>query len=309
MARILDGNALAATVKDELKDKIENWVNLGNRAPSLRCILVGEDRGSETYVNNIKRAASNIGINTQVLKYESTITEAQLIQEIKTLNDDGTVDAILIQLPVPETMNERNVCNAVAPEKDVDGFHIVNIGQLCVDMPSFVPATALAVIEILKRSEIETFGRNAVVANRSKNIGLPIAMILHSDKRHENGLGMDATVTICHRYTPPEQLKVFCLNADIVITATGIPKLIKADMIKPGATVIDVGLTRVIDENGKPRFVGDVDYEEVVKVAGAVTPVPGGVGPMTVAMLLQNTFQAAMQLQEKAQPKEFEDFF
>ncbi|KAJ8718614.1 hypothetical protein PYW08_002851 [Mythimna loreyi] len=299
MAKILDGKALAETVKNELKDKIENWVKLGKRAPSLRCIFVGDDQGSESYVNNIKRQASNIGINAQVLRYESTITEAQLIQEIKTLNDDSTVDAILIQLPVPDTMNERNVCNAISPEKDVDGFHIMNIGQLCVDMPSFVPATALAVIEILKRSEIETFGRNAVVANRSKNIGLPIAMILHSDKRHENGLGMDATVTICHRYTPPEQLKVFCQNADIIITATGIPKLIKANMIKPGATVIDVGMTKVIDENGKAKFVGDVDYEEVVKIAGAVTPVPGGVGPMTVAMLLHNTFQAAKQLRNK----------
>lgn len=151
MARILNGKALAATVKDEIKDKIDNWMSLGNRAPSLRCILVGENPGSEIYVNNNIRAANNVGIAAQVIRYESTVTEAQLIQEIKTLNDDSSVDAILIQLPVPETMSERNVCNAVAPEKDVDGFHIMNIGQLCVDMPSFVPATALAVIEILKR--------------------------------------------------------------------------------------------------------------------------------------------------------------
>ncbi|KAF9410768.1 hypothetical protein HW555_010250 [Spodoptera exigua] len=301
MVRILDGKALAGTVKDELKELIANWVNLGNRAPSIRCILVGEDPASHTYVNNKIIAARYVGINAEVIKHESTITEEQLIQEIETLNADSSVDGILVQLPIPETMSERKVCNAVAPEKDVDGFHIVNIGQLCVDMPTLVPATALAVIEMLKRFNIETFGRNAVVVGRSKNVGLPIAMMLHSDKKHDNGLGMDATVTICHRYTPREQLTVFCQNADIIITATGVPKLIKANMIKPGATVIDVGITKITDENGKSRLVGDVDYDEVVKVAGAVTPVPGGVGPMTVAMLMHNTFQAAKHLAQKAQ--------
>ena len=151
MARILDGKSLAAKIKDELKGEIENWINLGNRAPSLRCIVVGEDPASQTYVNNNIRTAANIGINAEVIRFESTITEEQLIQEIQTLNADSNVDGILVQLPVPETMSERKVCNAVAPEKDVDGFHIVNIGKLCVDMPSFVPATALGVIEILKR--------------------------------------------------------------------------------------------------------------------------------------------------------------
>ncbi|PZC84000.1 bifunctional methylenetetrahydrofolate dehydrogenase/cyclohydrolase, mitochondrial isoform X1 [Helicoverpa zea] len=301
MARILDGKALAGTVKDELKQEIANWINLGHRAPSIRCILVGEDPASHTYVNNKIIAARYVGINAEVIRRDSTITEDQLIQEIQTLNADSTVDGILVQLPIPETMSERKVCNAVAPEKDVDGFHIVNIGQLCVDMPTLVPATALAVIEMLKRFNIETFGRNAVVVGRSKNVGLPIAMMLHSDKKHDNGLGMDATVTICHRYTPKEQLEFFCQNADIIITATGVPKLIKANMIKPGATVIDVGITKVTDENGKSRLVGDVDYDEVSKVAGAVTPVPGGVGPMTVAMLMHNTFQAAKHQRAKAQ--------
>ncbi|XP_026741193.1 bifunctional methylenetetrahydrofolate dehydrogenase/cyclohydrolase, mitochondrial isoform X1 [Trichoplusia ni] len=300
MARVLDGKALAAEVKNELKLEIANWVNLGHRAPSIRCILVGDDPASHTYVNNKIIAARFVGIDAEVIKHDSSITEEQLLREIETLNADSNVDGILVQLPIPETMSERKVCNAVAPEKDVDGFHIVNIGQLCVDMPTMVPATALAVIEMLKRFKIETFGRNAVVVGRSKNVGLPIAMMLHSDKKHDNGLGMDATVTICHRYTPKEKLDNFCQNADIIITATGVPKLIKANMVKPGATIIDVGITKVTDENGKSRLVGDVDYDEVSKVAGALTPVPGGVGPMTVAMLMHNTFQAAKNLRTKS---------
>ncbi|CAG9791011.1 unnamed protein product [Diatraea saccharalis] len=298
MAQVLDGKSLAKDIKDELKLKIQEWVNRGHRAPSLKCIIVGDDPASHTYVKNKVEAAKYVGIDAETIKYEDTLTEAELINAIKELNADENVDGILVQLPVPETMDERKVCNTVAPKKDVDGFHIINVGQLCLDMPTIVPATALAVIEMLKRFKIETFGRNAVVVGRSKNVGMPIAMMLHSDKRHDSGLGMDATVTICHRYTPKEQLESFCRNADIIVTATGIPSLIKADMVKPGATVIDVGITRITDEQGKTKLVGDVDYDEVRKVAGALTPVPGGVGPMTVAMLMHNTFQAAQRLRD-----------
>ncbi|CAH2229237.1 jg6744 [Pararge aegeria aegeria] len=255
MARALDGKALAKEIKDELKIKIHNWINAGHRAPSLRCIIVGQDPASHTYVKNKIAAATEIGIEAQTIKYDATLTEEALIAAIELLNNDKTVDGILVQLPLPNSIDERRVCNAVAPEKDVDGFHITNVGQLCLDMPTIVPATALAVIEMLKRFKIDTFGRNAVVVGRSKNVGLPIAMMLHSDKNHDSGLGMDATVTICHRHTPPAQLELHCRNADIIITAT-----------------------------------------EVVKVAGAVTPVPGGVGPMTVAMLMHNTFQAAQKI-------------
>ncbi|XP_034833286.1 bifunctional methylenetetrahydrofolate dehydrogenase/cyclohydrolase, mitochondrial isoform X1 [Maniola hyperantus] len=296
MARALDGKALAKEIKDELKIKINNWINTGHRAPSLRCIIVGSDPASHTYVKNKIQAAIDIGIEAQTIKYDENLTEEALITAIQLLNQDKLVDGILVQLPLPNGIDERRVCNAVAPEKDVDGFHITNVGQLSLDMPTIVPATALAVIEMLKRFKIETIGRNAVVVGRSKNVGLPIAMMLHSDRHHDSGLGMDATVTICHRYTPAEQLAVHCRNADIIVTATGVPKLIKADMIKPGATVIDVGITRITDEQGKTKLVGDVDYDEVRKIAGAVTPVPGGVGPMTVAMLMHNTFQASQKI-------------
>ncbi|KAL4717153.1 hypothetical protein ACJJTC_017040 [Scirpophaga incertulas] len=297
-AQVLDGKALAKEIKEELKLKIQNWISLGHRAPSLRCIIVGDDPASHTYVKNKVEAAKYVGIDAKTIKYEDTLTEEELIKAIEELNADASVDGILVQLPVPETMSERKVCNAVTPKKDVDGFHIINVGQLCLDMPTIVPATALAVIEMLKRFKIDTFGRNAVVIGRSKNVGMPIAMMLHSDNRHDSGLGMDATVTICHRYTPKEKLDFYCRNADIIITATGIPSLIKADMVRPGATIIDVGITRITDENGKTKLVGDVDYNEVSKIAGALTPVPGGVGPMTVAMLMHNTFQAARTLRE-----------
>ncbi|XP_050668056.1 bifunctional methylenetetrahydrofolate dehydrogenase/cyclohydrolase, mitochondrial isoform X1 [Leptidea sinapis] len=298
MAQILDGKALAKEIKDELKIKINNWVTLGNKTPTLRCIIVGDDPASHTYVRNKIKAAKDVGIAAETMKYNSTLIQEDLLKIIDGLNKDKEVDGILVQLPLPGDMDERKICNAVAPEKDVDGFHIINVGQLCLDMPTIVPATALAVIEMLKRFKIDTFGRNAVVVGRSKNVGMPIAMMLHSDMRHDSGLGMDATVTICHRYTPAEQLEKLCRNADIVITATGIPKLIKANMIKPGATVIDVGITRIVDEQGNTKLVGDVDFDEVSKIAGNITPVPGGVGPMTVAMLMHNTFQAAQKLRE-----------
>lgn len=184
----------------------------------------------------------------------------------------------------------------MCPEKDVDGFNGQNVGRLFLDMKTFVPCTPLGVYELIKRSGIETFGKNAVVCGRSKNVGLPMAMLLHGDGRNETG-ALDATVTICHRFTPPEQLKMFCLSADIIVTATGIPGLITSDMVKPGACVIDVGITRVKDENtGKTKLVGDVDFNSVKHVAGYITPVPGGVGPMTVAMLMRNTLTAAKNL-------------
>ncbi|XP_034527579.1 probable bifunctional methylenetetrahydrofolate dehydrogenase/cyclohydrolase 2 isoform X3 [Ailuropoda melanoleuca] len=193
-------------------------------------------------------------------------------------------------------VDERAVCNGIAPEKDVDGFHIINIGRLCLDQHSLIPATASAVWEIIKRTGIETFGKNVVVAGRSKNVGMPIAMLLHTDGEHERP-GGDATVTIAHRYTPKEQLKIHTQLADVIIVAAGIPKLITSDMVKEGAAVIDVGINYVHDPvTGKTKLVGDVDFEAVKKKASFITPVPGGVGPMTVAMLLKNTLLAAKKL-------------
>lgn len=225
-----------------------------------------------------------------------TITEPELLAVVEQLNADPAVDGILVQLPLPAHINERRICNAVRCAKDVDGFNEKNVGRLCLDMNTLVPCTPLGVMELLKRSGIETFGRNAVVCGRSKNVGMPIAILLHADGRNETE-AMDATVVMCHRFTPPEQLKAFCLMADIIVSATGVPGLIRADMVKPGACIIDVGLTRVVDpETGKGRLVGDVDFEAVRQVAGHITPVPGGVGPMTVAMLMRNTFVACRNL-------------
>lgn len=219
-------------------------------------------------------------------------TEDDLMEIIAGLNQNESVDGILVQLPLPDHINERKVkfinsissteptkpfqiCNFVSCEKDVDGFNEKNVGRLCLDMNTLIPCTPLGVQELLKRAEVETFGKHAVVCGRSKNVGMPIMMLLHADGRNDT-CAMDATVTICHRFTPPEQLKRFCLMADIIVSATGVPNLIKADMVKPGATIIDVGITRVFDEaTGRNKLVGDVDFENVKKIAGKITPVPG----------------------------------
>ncbi|KAG8454226.1 hypothetical protein GDO86_000750 [Hymenochirus boettgeri] len=239
---------------------------------------------------------SSGGITSEVMLKPSNVSEEELLDCISKLNNDSSVSGLLVQLPLPEHINERAVCNAVAPDKDVDGFHIVNIGRLCLDQYSIIPATAGAVWEIIKRTGIETFGKNIVVAGRSKNVGMPISMLLHTDGRHERP-GGDATVTITHRYTPKQLLKSHTQLADIIIVAAGIPKLITKDMIKEGAAVIDVGINYVKDPmTGKASLVGDVDFEEVKEKAGFITPVPGGVGPMTVAMLLKNTLMAAKKI-------------
>lgn len=295
MTKLIDGKRIAAEIRDELKVKVDEWVAAGHRRPHLTAILVGDDQASQTYVKKKMEAAADVGVTSRTVREPSTISEETLIQLIDDLNNDSTVDGILVQLPLPNHINERRICNKVSCEKDVDGFNEKNVGRLCLDMNTLIPCTPLGVQELLKRENIETFGKNVVVCGRSKNVGMPIAILMHADGRNDTA-AMDATVTICHRFTPRERLIEFCRMADIIITATGVPKLITADMIKPGATVIDVGITRVVDANGKSKLVGDVDFDAVKEVAGYVTPVPGGVGPMTVAMLMKNTFIAAKNL-------------
>lgn len=237
-----------------------------------------------------------VGIDSITKNLSPDVTEEELLQVIDDLNNDDSVDGILVQLPVPLHINERRICNSISCDKDVDGFNEKNVGRLCLDMNTLIPCTPLGVQELLKRVGIDTFGKNAVVVGRSKNVGMPIAMLLHADGRNDT-CAMDATVTICHRFTPPEELKKFCKLADIIVTATGVPGIIKADMVKEGACIIDVGLTRIINEaTGKAKLVGDVDFEGVRQVAGHITPVPGGVGPMTVTMLMKNTYIAARNL-------------
>lgn len=247
------------------------------------------------------QAAEDVRIDSVTKRLPATVTESELLALIEELNEDAQVDGILVQLPLPGHINERRICNAVCCDKDVDGFNEKNVGRLCLDMNTLIPCTPLGVQLLLQRTGIETYGKNAVVVGRSKNVGMPISMLLHADGKNETS-AMDATVTICHRYTPPADLKHFCLSADIIVTATGVPGLIRGDMVKPGACVIDVGLTRVMDPvTGKNKLVGDVVFDEVKDVAGYITPVPGGVGPMTVAMLMKNTIIAAKNLEAKRQ--------
>ncbi|XP_057659872.1 bifunctional methylenetetrahydrofolate dehydrogenase/cyclohydrolase, mitochondrial isoform X1 [Diorhabda carinulata] len=291
-SKIIDGKKIADDIQKELKRDIEDWVGKGHRSPCLIAILVGEDPASKKYVHNKMIAAKKVGITSTTINLPENITEEELIGKIQELNEDPSVDGILVQLPVPEHISERKVCNAVGPKKDVDGFHITNMGRLAINMDTLVPCTALAVIELIKRSQIKTFGKNVVVCGRSKHVGLPIALLLHSDARNECP-GLEATVTLCHRHTPPEDLEFYLKRADIIISATGVVNLIKPEMVKPGACIIDVGITRIQTESGKDKIVGDVDFEGCFDVAGKITPVPGGVGPMTVVMLMSNTFKSA----------------
>lgn len=261
MAKIIDGKAIAGDIRMEIRKDIEQYIGEGNRPPHLTAILVGDDQASETYVRMKMNAAKEVGITSETKRLPTSTTEQELLDLIHSLNNDSNVDGILVQLPIPEHMNERKICNAVTRDKDVDGFNILNVGRMCLDMETMIPATPLGVIELLKRTGIETFGKNVVVAGRSKNVGMPIAMLMHTDGRHDIN-GMDATVTICHRFTPAKELAKYCSMADIIITATGKPGLITKEMVKPGACVIDVGITRITDPNtGKSKLVGDVDFD------------------------------------------------
>ncbi|XP_053832319.1 bifunctional methylenetetrahydrofolate dehydrogenase/cyclohydrolase 2, mitochondrial-like isoform X1 [Vidua macroura] len=295
-ATVISGTKLAHQILREVRRDVESWISAGNQRPHLTVILVGDNPASHIYVRNKIKAAAAVGISSEIILRPKDISQEELLDMTVKLNKDSRVSGLLVQLPLPDHIDERTVCNAIAPEKDVDGFHIMNVGRLCLDQPSIIPATAAAVWEIIRRTGIQTFGKNVLVAGRSKNVGMPISMLLHTDGEHERP-GGDATVTITHRYTPKEQLKIHTQLADIVIVAAGIPKLITTDMVKEGAAVIDVGINHIHDPlTGKTKLVGDVDFEEVKKKAAFITPVPGGVGPMTVAMLLKNTLLVAKKL-------------
>ncbi|XP_069711145.1 bifunctional methylenetetrahydrofolate dehydrogenase/cyclohydrolase 2, mitochondrial-like isoform X4 [Phaenicophaeus curvirostris] len=260
-ATIISGTKLAKQVLKEVQRDVESWISSGNKRPHLTVVLVGDNPASHIYVRNKIKAAAAVGISSEIILRPKDISQEELLDLTAKLNKDSAVSGLLVQLPLPEHIDERTVCNAITPEKDVDGFHIMNIGRLCLDQPSVIPATAAAVWEIIRRTGIQTFGKNVVVAGRSKHVGMPISMLLHTDGEHERP-GGDATVTITHRYTPKEQLKIHTQLADIVIVAAGIPKLITTDMVKEGAAVIDVGINHIHDPlTGKTKLVGDVDFE------------------------------------------------
>ena len=276
-AIIIDGKAVAAKVRDEIAGVVKARQSAGKVLPGITVILVGEDPASQVYVGNKEKTASALGFNSNVIRFGKETSEAELLQLIEKLNRDASVHGILVQMPLPSHINEMKVILAISPIKDVDGFHPVNVGLLNIGRPNFISCTPYGVMRMLQEYGIDPSGRRAVVIGRSNIVGKPMAALL---------IKANATVTVCHSKTP--DLPGTCRSADILVAAIGRAKMITADYVKPGAVVIDVGMNR--DEHGK--LCGDVDYEAVKEVASAITPVPGGVGPMTIAMLMKNTLEA-----------------
>lgn len=276
-AQILDGKALAAEIRSEVKTQVVALAEKGV-STALAVILVGDDSASQVYVRNKIKACADTGIRSLEFRMPAETTQQQLLAKIAELNADENVDGILVQLPLPKQINADAVISAIAPAKDVDGFHVANAGALVTGKQGFVPCTPFGVMRLIEKSGVNPRGKSAVIVGRSNIVGKPMALLL---------LAADATVTVAHSRTP--DLSAVTRNADILVAAVGRAKLIKADMVKPGAVVIDVGMNR--DETGK--LCGDVDFAEVKEIAGSITPVPGGVGPMTIAMLMQNTVLAA----------------
>ena len=288
MPILMDGKAIASQIKEELREKVVQLKKEGGKAPHLSAVLVGTDGASETYVAAKVKDCEEIGFESSKLLFDDTISEAELLDEVDKLNHDERVDGFIVQLPLPKHINVNKVLNAIKPEKDVDGFHPVNYGRMASNLPAYIPATPFGVMELLKRYEIPTRGKHCVVVGRSHIVGSPVSILMGS----ANYPG-DATVTLTHRFT--ENLAQYTKQADILIVAVGKPGLITADMVKEGVIVIDVGTTRVPDASKKSGFAlkGDVLFEEVGAKASHITPVPGGVGPMTRAGLLMNTWLAA----------------
>jgi len=277
-AQILDGKAIAAELKDSVKQKVDKMVAEGNRAPGLVVILVGENPASQVYVRNKQNSCEQVGFYSELKRLSADTTQEELLSLIDELNEREEVDGILVQLPLPEHIDEETVTERILPTKDVDGFHPYNVGRLTLRMPLLRPCTPRGVMTMLEKTGVDLVGKDAVIIGQSNIVGRPMALEL---------LAARCTITICHSKTTDLQEKV--RNADIVVAAVGVPKFVKGDWVKPGAIVIDVGINRLDDGT----LCGDVDYDGAAEQAGWITPVPGGVGPMTVATLLENTLQAA----------------
>ncbi len=285
---LLDGKATSAEIKAEIAQEVVQRLREGKPAPHLVAILVGHDGGSETYVASKIKTCSELGFRSTLIRFEEDVTEARLLETIEKLNHDDDVHGFIVQLPLPKHINEQRIIEAVDPRKDVDGFHPINVGRMSIGLPCFVSATPQGIIELLKRYKVDTRGKHCVVLGRSNIVGKPMAQLL----LHKGNPG-DCTVTVCHSRTP--NIKELCLEADIIVAALGVPEFLKADMVRPGAVIIDVGTTRVPDASKKSgfRLSGDVAFDEVAPKASYITPVPGGVGPMTIVSLMLNTLQAA----------------
>ena len=285
--QLIDGKAVAAAIKREIAEEVDNILQNGGKRPHLAAILVGHDGGSETYVANKVKACEECGFKSTLIRYEADITEEQLLTKVEELNNDADVDGFIVQLPLPKHIDEQKVTEAIDYRKDVDGFHPVNVGRLSIGLPCFLSATPNGIMELLRRYNIDTKGKKCVVLGRSNIVGKPMASLMM-----QKSLPGDATVTVCHSHT--QNIAEECRQADIIIAALGQPHFLKADMVKEGAVVIDVGTTRVPDETRKSgfRLCGDVDFDNVAPKCSFITPVPGGVGPMTIVSLMKNTLLA-----------------
>lgn len=283
--KILDGKKTSEDIKNEIALEVQKIKENGGKVPHLAAILVGSNGASLTYVSNKVSSCEKIGFESSLITLPETVTEEELLQEIKKLNENPDIDGFIVQLPLPKHINEQKVLLAIAPDKDVDGFHPTNFGRMALELEAFIPATPFGILELIRRYNIPTEGKNVVVIGRSDIVGKPMSILLSQKE-------WNATVTLTHSRT--KNLSEYTQKADIVIVALGKPYFLKADMIKEGATIIDVGITRINDENSKKgyKIAGDVDYENVKDKAGFITPVPGGVGPMTIAMLMKNTLLA-----------------
>jgi len=284
---ILDGKKVSQVIKDQLKEKVANRVATGKRPPHLAAILVGHNGASETYVASKVKTCEEIGFGSSLIRLPDTVSEEELLKKIEELNNDEDIDGILVQLPLPSHIAEQKVIEQIRVSKDVDGFHPESVGRMVQGLPAFVSATPHGIMLLLEHYKIETRGKHAVVIGRSNIVGRPVSILLSRNTNPGN-----CTVTVCHSQTP--NLREICLQADIIVAALGKPEFLKADMVKHGAVVIDVGITRVPDATKKSGFAlkGDVDFANVSPLCSYITPVPGGVGPMTIAALLMNTFQA-----------------
>lgn len=285
---LIDGKKISLEIKAEIAIEVENIKKSGGKIPHLAAILVGHDGGSETYVANKVKSCEEVGFNSSLIRFEDNVTEKELLAKVHELNNNKDVDGFIVQLPLPKHINEQAVIEAIDPTKDVDGFHPINIGRTVLGMPSFISATPYGIVELLKRYKIETSGKHCIVLGRSNIVGRPISILLS-----QKGNYGDATVTVLHSRS--KNLETICASADIIIAALGQPEFVKAGMVKDGAVVIDVGTTRVKSELTKSGFklTGDVKFDEVAPKCSFITPVPGGVGPMTIVSLLKNTLLAA----------------
>lgn len=285
--QLIDGKAISAQMKLEIAEEVTRIKAAGRKTPHLAAVLVGHDGGSETYVASKVRTCEEVGFKSSLIRFENDVTEQELLACVERLNNDADVDGFIVQLPLPKHISEQKVIEAIDYRKDVDGFHPINVGRMSIGLPCFVSATPAGILELLKRYDIPTAGKHCVVLGRSNIVGKPVANLMM-----QKGYPGDATVTVCHSRTP--NIKDVCLSADIIIAALGVPEFLKGDMVKDGVVIVDVGTTRVPSTETKSgfRLKGDVAFDEVASKASYITPVPGGVGPMTIISLMKNTLLA-----------------